>query len=124
MKISEFLKEMLSANLVGISSKRVAGFIGWLVALGISIACTVNNTQAPDIVAIIIFVSASLLGLDSVTAIWRGRKGFDYSQSQDAPATRQEQHIVDHNEEFSPEEEHPRYKDHNDRQPRRFQGEL
>ena len=55
----------------GVSSKRVCGFMGWLVCLFVCVYCTVNVIAAPQIVEILFICSTSLLGIDSVTGIWK-----------------------------------------------------
>lgn len=45
--------------------------IGWLVSLAVLLMCTVWDRQAPEMVASIIYASTALLGLDSVTEIWK-----------------------------------------------------
>lgn len=56
-----------------LSIKRVVGFIGFLTILGIAIYCAISKTEAPDLCELIAILSASLLGLDSVTNIWTRR---------------------------------------------------
>ena len=55
----------------GVSSKRVCGFLGWLVCLFICVWCTIYVIAAPQIVEILFICSTSLLGIDSVTGIWK-----------------------------------------------------
>lgn len=61
---------MLSAE-SGVSSKRVAGFLGWIVCLAITIWSTVYAIPTPDIVEMLFICSTSLLGIDSITGIWK-----------------------------------------------------
>lgn len=70
MKFKEFILKVVSAN-SGISSKRVCGIIGWIVCLIIVIQCTVTNTEAPTFADSIIIASSALLGVDSITNIWK-----------------------------------------------------
>lgn len=70
MRFVTFLKEMLSSH-SGISSKRVCGVIGWLVCLGVLIYCTVNVIQAPLMIDTFLVCCMTLLGIDSVTGIWK-----------------------------------------------------
>ena len=74
MKTQNFFIKMFTAH-SGLSSKRVCGFIGWVVCLFICIWCTVYGTQAPDISDWLFICSTSLLGLDSVTGMIGKRKG-------------------------------------------------
>lgn len=65
------LRTIFIANSGDLSSKRVCGVFGFAVVLGIAIACTVMGTQAPVIVADIVYASVALLGVDSITNIWK-----------------------------------------------------
>ena len=73
MKIGEVVKSILSSSKGSISSKRVCGVIGWIVCLGIGIYCTVKVIQAPLLIDSILIGSATLLGVDSITGIWRNK---------------------------------------------------
>ena len=53
-----------------ISSKRFCGVIGFFVCLAVAIYCTIMRTESPDIVDMILFTSASLMGIDSVTKVF------------------------------------------------------
>lgn len=53
------------------SSKRVCGVLGFLVCLGILIYCTVKIVQAPEMIDTFLVSCMSLLGIDSVTDIWK-----------------------------------------------------
>lgn len=57
----------------GVSSKRVCGILGWLICLIIMCCCAYTNKQAPDITETIVITSAALLGVDSVTGIWKNK---------------------------------------------------
>lgn len=70
MRFVTFLKDMLSSH-SGISSKRVCGVIGWLVCLGVLVYCTVNVIQAPVMIDTFLVCCMTLLGIDSVTGIWK-----------------------------------------------------
>lgn len=67
------IKTIFQANTGGYSSKRVFGALGFLTVIGITIACTVMSTQAPTIAIDLIYASVALLGVDSVTGIWKTR---------------------------------------------------
>jgi hypothetical protein len=58
----------------GLSSKRVCGFLGWICSLGIMIYCTIKNQEAPEITETILFGAVTLLGVDSITSIWKKDK--------------------------------------------------
>ena len=55
----------------GISSKRVCGVIGWFVAVAVLIYCTVMYIQAPLMIDTFLICVMALLGIDSVTGIWK-----------------------------------------------------
>ena len=74
MKIGQIVKSILSSAQGSISSKRLCGIIGWLVCLGIGIYCTINVIQAPMLIDSILIGSATLLGVDSVTGIWKNKR--------------------------------------------------
>lgn len=69
-KIRNFLKQLVTAH-TGISSKRVCGILGFLTVLGILIYCTVNVIQAPTMIEPFMYVICALLGIDSITGIWK-----------------------------------------------------
>lgn len=69
-----FLKQIITAN-SGVSSKRVCGMIGFIVVVFVLLYCTIANTQAPVMIDTFIYAICLLLGIDSVTNIWKnGRK--------------------------------------------------
>lgn len=69
-KIKEFLKLIVTAH-SGISSKRVCGVLGFLVIMFTIIFCTITTTQAPLILETFIWAVCTLLGIDSVTGIFK-----------------------------------------------------
>nr|DAK03754.1 MAG TPA: hypothetical protein [Bacteriophage sp.] len=79
MKFFSFIKEIVTSH-SGISSKRVCGVIGWLVCLGVLIYCTINVIQAPLMIDTFLVCCMTLLGIDSVTGIW---KKFDKPNKKD-----------------------------------------
>lgn len=68
--MKEFLKLIVTSH-SGISSKRVCGVIGFLIVIFILTYCTVYNIQAPTIVEPFIYAVCMLLGIDSITGIWK-----------------------------------------------------
>ncbi len=62
-KAIEYFRQIFTGPDGRISSKRVCGVAGWMVVLWISIHCTINQTQAPDITEYVTIVSASLMGI-------------------------------------------------------------
>lgn len=75
-RVQEFLKQIITAH-SGISSKRVCGILGFLVILFVLIYCTIREIQAPLMIDTFIYAICLLLGIDSVTGIW---KKFDNSE--------------------------------------------
>ena len=66
-----FIKSLLSSDRDSLSSKRLCGIIGWVACSAVMILCTVWDRQAPDMVTTFIIASSALLGVDSVTDIWK-----------------------------------------------------
>ena len=58
----------------GISSKRVCGVLGFLVIMFVIVFCTIAQTQAPIILETFIWAVCMLLGIDSITGIWKDFK--------------------------------------------------
>ena len=58
----------------GVSSKRIAGFLGWLVCLFIVIYCTILCIQAPVIAEILFYCSSGLLGIDAIMSPFRKKQ--------------------------------------------------
>ena len=69
-KIKEYLILMITSH-SGISSKRVCGVLGFLVIMFVIVFCTIVQTQAPIIIETFIWAVCMLLGIDSVTSIWK-----------------------------------------------------
>lgn len=72
--MKKFIKEMLSGFSGRISSKRVCGVIGWFCCLISFLYCTVEGIQAPVMVDYLLLSCMGLLGVDSVTSIWKNGK--------------------------------------------------
>lgn len=68
--MKQFMKKMLSSDR-SVSSKRVAGFLGWIVCLCASVYSVIFTIPSPDIIEMLFICSTSLLGIDSITSIWR-----------------------------------------------------
>lgn len=62
-------------NSGGLSSKRVCGFLGWIVIMFCCIWCVIKGTNAPDFITDLIIGCASLLGVDSIGDAIGGLKG-------------------------------------------------
>lgn len=78
MKVKDIIKQIITSH-SGISSKRVCGVLGFLVIMFSVVYCTVQNIQAPNILETFTWAVAILLGVDSVTGIW---KQFNNGQKQ------------------------------------------
>ena len=68
--MKDFLIKLITAN-TGVSSKRACGIIGWFICLIITIYCTITNKQAPEVTDVVLLCCMCLLGIDSVTNIWK-----------------------------------------------------
>lgn len=69
-KFIQFLKSMLTSH-SGISSKRVCGFLGFIAVMFVLIYCTIHAVQAPIMIDTFMYIICMLLGIDSVTSIWK-----------------------------------------------------
>lgn len=75
----EFFREMLSENGVG-SSKRLVGFISIIVTLGCIIYLTIAegcSTCVESLLQTVIISACALLGVSSVTSIFKQKKKED-----------------------------------------------
>ena len=72
-KIKKYIRLMITSH-SGISSKRVCGVLGFLVIMFVIVFCTISNMQAPIILETFIWAVCMLLGIDSVTGIWKNFK--------------------------------------------------
>ena len=69
-KIIDFFTKMVTAG-SGLSSKRVCGFLGWIACLFVLIFCCIKQIQAPDVFSVTAMCVLGLLGVDSITSIWK-----------------------------------------------------
>lgn len=72
----EFIREAFSENGVG-SSKRIVGTCILLVALGCTVYLTITGgctTCVEDLLQTFIIMACSLLGIGSITSIWKNGK--------------------------------------------------
>ena len=69
-QMKTFLRQMITSH-SGISSKRVCGVIGFIAILFVLIYCNIYNIEAPAMVDNFIYAICLLLGIDSVTGIWK-----------------------------------------------------
>ena len=58
---------LFQKNSGGLSSKRVCGILGWLVAMFCFVWCVIKGTAAPDFATELVIGCVSLLGVDSVS---------------------------------------------------------
>ena len=65
------IKSLLSAEKGSLSSKRLCGILGWLACAAVLIMCTIWDRQASEMVNIMLYTSTALLGVDSITSIWK-----------------------------------------------------
>lgn len=72
MKFSEYFQKIFMSR-SGVSSKRIAGFLGWLVCLFIAVWCTLTVIQAPVIAEILFYCSSGLLGIDAIMSPFRNK---------------------------------------------------
>ncbi len=70
--MKDFLIKLITAH-TGVSSKRVCGVIGFLIIIFVLVYCTVSSIQAPLMIEPFIYAVCLLLGIDSVTGIWKGK---------------------------------------------------
>lgn len=70
--MKDFLIKLVTAH-TGISSKRVCGVLGFLVIIFILLYCTICTIQAPLIIEPFIYAVCMLLGIDSITGIWKNK---------------------------------------------------
>ncbi len=73
MKIINWFKDMIDSE-GSVSSKRFCGVLGWLVCLALLTYCTIKSIQAPTIMEFFLISIVGLLGVDSVTKIWKHGK--------------------------------------------------
>lgn len=90
MKLSTILKQMVSGENGQISSKRVMGAVMSLVCLGCIIYLSIREggtLVVENLLQTTLIMAASLLGISSVTGIWRGNsiKMGDDKSTQEPP---------------------------------------
>lgn len=70
MDFKELIIKIITAG-SGISSKRIVGVLAWVVILVVGVCCSIYGIQAPEIFESIIIAATTLLGVDSITNIWK-----------------------------------------------------
>lgn len=73
MKLISFIKLIFTSH-SGISSKRICGVLGWFAGIGVLIYCTFSKTQAPLMIDTFLLCVMGLLGIDSVTSVFKNNK--------------------------------------------------
>lgn len=71
----KFFKSLLCSNTGSLSSKRFCGLLGWFVLMGCLGFASVSGTELPGCITEFIFGTVTLLGVDSVTSIWKDPTG-------------------------------------------------
>jgi hypothetical protein len=71
-RIINFIKNLFNSK-GNISSKRFCGLLGWIVIIGINTYCIIKKVEAPQITYDLLYVSAALLGVDSIMKGFRGK---------------------------------------------------
>ncbi len=112
----EFLWEMLSEREY-ISSKRVAGMLMILTALGCTIYLAIKEGGSNTVEGLIqtaFIVGSSLLGLASVTSIWKGGRVMtsNIPEQEDIPKQKKEKYC---DEQQQPPEDYNREENENDK---------
>lgn len=70
LSFKEFIIQSLSSD-SSLSSKRVCGLLGWIICIALCVYCVISLKEAPDVVDLLFICSTSLLGIDSITNIWK-----------------------------------------------------
>lgn len=69
-KVTSYLRDLIDSSNPA-SSKRAMGILGWIVVMGVFIYCSVTQKQVPTGMDTFFITSAGLLGLDSITSIFK-----------------------------------------------------
>ena len=72
-KFISFLKDAVTSDNC-VSSKRIAGLMGWIVCLVLVIYCSIATKEAPGAIDTLFVCSTSLLGLDSITNAFKKKQ--------------------------------------------------
>lgn len=129
MNCNNFFIKMFTAH-SGLSSKRVCGVLGWIVCIGILIYCTIASVQAPVITDTFLLCIMGLLGIDSVTGIFRNKvkntntlnrydknddykdNNYDYDNNDDYYSNNNDNYS-DHNNKNKKKKKNNKYEDNN-----------
>lgn len=71
--MKEVIKSLLVSTKGSLSSKRFCGVIGFFIIIFVLVYCTISSIQAPLMIEPFIYAVCLLLGIDSVTGIWKGK---------------------------------------------------
>nr|DAU18040.1 MAG TPA: hypothetical protein [Bacteriophage sp.] len=71
--MKEVIKSLLVSTKGSLSSKRFCGVVGFLIIIFVLVYCTISSIQAPLMIEPFIYAVCLLLGIDSVTGIWKGK---------------------------------------------------
>ena len=63
------------------SSKRVAGCLGWILCLVAAVVAIFKIIPSPDIIEMLFWSSCALLGIDSVTSMFKPFKNKNVEES-------------------------------------------
>lgn len=75
MKLRDFLVNIFcDSSTTSVSSKRLFGGIGFLIGSGILVYDTIIEKKIPEVFELYFITCCSLLGLDSVTDIFKRKK--------------------------------------------------
>jgi hypothetical protein len=82
--VGKFFERILESG-SGLSSKRLCGLLGWLTLLGCYSYASWKGTELPGCTTEFILGTVTLLGVDSVTGIWRDRNKCNNSHQTPTP---------------------------------------
>lgn len=69
-----WVKEILSSHTGMLSCKRICGMLGWITCLIVALYATLYQLRIPAFLDTILITSATLLGLENITNIWKQKK--------------------------------------------------
>lgn len=91
MKTRDFLVNIFcDSSTTSVSSKRLFGGFGFLVGTGIIVYDTIVENKIPEVFDLYFITCCSLLGLDSVTEIFKNRKPSDKRGTDNSSSTSKE----------------------------------
>lgn len=72
--MNKFFQSLLSSQKGSLSSKRLCGVTGWGAIIGILSYCSATGKHNPDGLGDFMIACSTLLGVDSVTDIWKNKQ--------------------------------------------------